>query len=443
MAEKYLDQSGVSRLLQGVNTFVNNAYKNVFTKMIEVDSYETVDLQPNQITKIMPVVDGPMTINFIAHTKPNAEYELIVDVTPNATITYTSNILWETGEFIPNNFNTVRFKFTTFDSGSVYLAEYTLYSLEDRLLYYSTTDGNAIVPTGLEYTPVSISETQIGDEIYTHAIVLKGLNITLGNAFENQNTLQNIRLPKAIISTNETFVDCSNLTSVIIPDSVTRIGMDTFLRCTKLTSITIPNCIEGIGIFAFSGCTSLKSITINATNVGQGAFSNCNALTDITVLNISNVYKSAFPRTAKNIYITDLSAWCNINYNDYTSTLTFGQQSYMYLNNKLLTDLVIPNDITTIKLCAFYGISVEKIVLHSNVTSIGDYAFALGRTATEVYCKAITPPTAGLNIFHGHAEGCKIYVPSTSVDAYKAASGWSTYADTIVGYDFENNTVVE
>lgn len=280
MAERYLDNSGVSRLLQGVNTFVNNAYKNVFTKMIEVDSYETVDLQPNQISKITPAVDGPMTINFIAHTKPNAEYELIADVTPNATITYNGNILWETGEFVPNNFNTIRLKFTTFDSGNVYLAEYTLYSLEDRLLYYSTTDGNPIRMTDASYIYSTTPIKEIAGSSY-YALLSKVPTAALTHVFSQQTTLK----------------------KVIIPNSITSFWSGTFMESTSLR---------------------------------------------------------------------------------------------------------------------------------------------------EVYCKPTTPPTGSDMMFKYTIQqgmygtiSCKIYVPSASVDAYKAASGWSTYADAIVGYDFENNTVVE
>ena len=274
MAEKYLDQSGVSRLLQGVNTFVNNAYKNVFTKMIEVDSYETVDLQPNQIIKIAPAVDGPMTINFIAHTKPNAEYELIADVTPTATITYNGNILWENEEFVPNAFNTVRIKFAAFDSGGVYLAEYTLYSLEDRILYYSTTDGSGIGFVGTEAINLNIPETQIGDKIYTRAILFKGSNVKLGEPGWNNRVLKSIVLPKAI-------------------------------------------------------------------------------------------------------------------------------------------------------------------------TAISDRTFAPCRSLASIYCKATTPPAGSSNMFSYALSGLKIYVPSVSVSAYRSATYWSTYADAIVGYDFENNNVVE
>ena len=58
------------------------------------------------------------------------------------------------------------------------------------------------------------------------------------------------------------FADCSGLTSVTIPNSVTSIGTYAFYRCSGLTSVTIPNSVTSIGKYAFGNCSSLKSIII-------------------------------------------------------------------------------------------------------------------------------------------------------------------------------------
>ena len=77
-----------------------------------------------------------------------------------------------------------------------------------------------------------------------------------------------------------------------------------------------------------------------------------------------------------------------------------------------------------------------------DVTTIGDYAFLYCSGLTSVYCKATTPPTAVLSddgywyTFDYNAYGQIIYVPTESVDAYKSATGWSSYADAIFGYEF-------
>ena len=58
------------------------------------------------------------------------------------------------------------------------------------------------------------------------------------------------------------FLDCSGLTSVTIPNSVTMIGTKAFLGCSGLTSVTIPNSVTTIGGLAFRGCQKLANIVI-------------------------------------------------------------------------------------------------------------------------------------------------------------------------------------
>ena len=83
------------------------------------------------------------------------------------------------------------------------------------------------------------------------------------------------------------FMDCSYLTSVTIPNSVTSIDENTFHGCTRLTSVTIPNSVTSIGNNAFECCTSLASITLpnSVTSIGHKAFLECTSLASITLPN--------------------------------------------------------------------------------------------------------------------------------------------------------------
>ena len=80
---------------------------------------------------------------------------------------------------------------------------------------------------------------------------------------------------------NSAFENCCELTSIMIPDSVTSIDSSAFSNCTGLTSIMIPDSVTNIGSWAFSGCTGLTSITIpsSVTNIGSRAFGCCTKLT--------------------------------------------------------------------------------------------------------------------------------------------------------------------
>ncbi len=81
------------------------------------------------------------------------------------------------------------------------------------------------------------------------------------------------------------FSDCTGLTSVTIPNSVTSIGIYAFYDCTSLTSITIPNSVTNIGNFVFGFCESLTSITIpySVTTIGEGAFLSCSNLETVVL----------------------------------------------------------------------------------------------------------------------------------------------------------------
>lgn len=81
------------------------------------------------------------------------------------------------------------------------------------------------------------------------------------------------------------FSDCSGLTSLTIPSSVTSIGENAFDGCSGLTSLTIPSSVTSIGEDAFYGCSGLTSFTIpsSVTSIGWGAFCGCSGLTSIYV----------------------------------------------------------------------------------------------------------------------------------------------------------------
>lgn len=88
--------------------------------------------------------------------------------------------------------------------------------------------------------------------------------------------------------------------------------------------------------------------------------------------------------------------------------------------------------VTTIRNYAFYYLAnLTSIEIPNTVTSIGNTAFAFCSNLTSITVESETPPALNGNIFFGTSDSLVIYVPAASVDTYKAASGWSTYADRI------------
>ena len=90
----------------------------------------------------------------------------------------------------------------------------------------------------------------------------------------------------------------------------------------------------------------------------------------------------------------------------------------------------MPEGVTTIGLSAFEGCSsLTSLILPSTLTTVNACCFSVGHKSCVITCYATTPPTADPQTFSGYSG--KVAVPSASVDAYKAAPGWSTVAEQI------------
>lgn len=145
-------------------------------------------------------------------------------------------------------------------------------------------------------------------------------------------------------------------------------------RGLNITSATIPYGITEIE-GSFYGCQNLKTINIpnSVTSITIGGFTDCYVLKNVIIPN---------------------------------SMITIDDQAFN--NCKAFTNVTIPSGVTRIGVSAFRG-----------CTSL-----------TSVTVEATTPPTLATEVFN-NTNNCPIYVPAESVEAYKAATNWSTYASRI------------
>ena len=203
---------------------------------------------------------------------------------------------------------------------------------------------------------------------------------------------------------------------------VSTIGANTFYMRSTLQSIHIPKMVTSIKAGAFRECLKLKNVYLNSgvESIGSNAFVGC-----------FDFYNSTYG--SFNIHINSIEDWCKI---DMPKEITSGQETiYLKVNDISVRDIIIPETITTIKPYAFRYVSVRSVTIHEGISSVGDRAF-YECGLKEVYCKSLTPPVGGSDMFEYNSNELKIYVPRASVDAYKAAEYWSKYKSYIEPYDF-------
>ena len=179
------------------------------------------------------------------------------------------------------------------------------------------------------------------------------------------------------------------------------------------------------GVDAFKALVegSITEVTADmlesATSIKNFLFSNT-ALTNITIPNnITSIGSSAFREC---INLTSIKIPNGIT--------SIQDATFSYCTN--LTSVTIPSSVTSIGTSAFgHCTSLASITIPNSVTKLGYYCLGYCLNLKSVTIEAISPPIAYNDQFYQPHYNLVIYVPAESVDAYKSASGWSEYASKI------------
>ena len=280
----------------------------------------------------------------------------------------------------------------------------------NKMIFESNGDGTCSLKSSIGFSEKEIvipSESPKGDTVTEIS----------SKAFRYCKGFTSVTIPDSVTSIGEyAFYDCRGLTSVHITDLAKWCGIsfasnssnplcyaeNLYLNGNLVTELRIPAGVSSIGDYAFWDCSGLTSVTIpdSVLSIGDDAFYNCSGLTSI--------------------HITDLAKWCGISFDSYISNPLYYAKN-LYLNGNLVTELTIPDGVSSIGNYAFSGCrGLTSVTIPDSVLSIGNYAF---RDCTGL--TSITIPDSVLSIGARAFEGCFSLTSVTIGNSVTSISDWA------------------
>ena len=268
--------------------------------------------------------------------------------------------------------------------------------------------GTVVIPEEVTDNGNTLKVTSIGFEAFASCTNLKSVIIPNsvtrieGTAFQYCYNLNSVTIPNSVnIIGKKAFYYCYSLTAVDIPNSVTNIGEEAFEKCSGLISVSIPNSMTSISSNLFKDCSGLTSATIadGVTTIESEAFVDCTSLAIINVpTSVTYIGADAFKNTAwlgsqpdgtvyagSVLYIYKGVMPVNTSITIKQGTIRIGEGAFKNCDH--LTSVDIPNSVKSIEPDAFYDcIGLTSLHIPYSVTNIGQRAFdgCLGLTSVTI-----------------------------------------------------------
>ena len=291
---------------------------------------------------------------------------------------------------------------------------------------YTGTDAVLTIPQKIKGYPVTKihSKAFYANEALEEVIISEGVKEIGYGAFDECKNLKKVTIPSTLEKVGEYAFDGNKIEDVYISDLIAWLNIDfelewgpveiagfpditsspmafaenLYLNGEIVTDVVIPESITEISPVAFAGWTKLKSVTLHdgVTYIGAAAFYRT-GITQITIPDsVRTIGWGAFTRcdALEDVYISDLAKWCTIEFStDYiypwmtavgTNPLYCAEN--LYVNGELITQLVIPEGVTTISEGAFCGFdTLTRVAIPKSVTSIGHAAFLQCTSLKDIY----------------------------------------------------------
>lgn len=196
------------------------------------------------------------------------------------------------------------------------------YTVTDAVNFYVKVGSNpsftgaASIPESVSYNSQNYTVNELDYGAFSNCSGLTSVTIPSSitsissEAFKNSPNLTSVSIPGSVTSIGlRAFYGCTGLTSLTLPSSVTMIDDYAFTSCTSLTTLTIPSSVVFIGYLSFTGCTGLTSLTVGCSSIGSYSFYQCTGLTTVTILSSVNTigtyaFSNCSSLTTVNCYIT-------------------------------------------------------------------------------------------------------------------------------------------
>ena len=282
--------------------------------------------------------------------------------------------------------------------------------------------------TGLTNITIGSGVTNIGDLAFWNCNGLTRVDYT-GTIGQWCNISFFASISNPLTYAHNFYIGDQLITDLVIPNTVTEIKQYAFNNCTCLTSLEMSNGVTSIGGSVFAGCTGLTSVEMSnsVTSIGGSAFAGCTGLTRVD-------------------YTGTIGQWCNINFSDGNSNpLTCAHN--LYIDDKLVTEIFIPNTVTEIKSYAFYNCtSLKRLAMADTITSIGQSAFSnctglvnavIGSGVTRIFTNSFKNCSNLIRVFFTHDYTAGVQTGDNTSDNFIGLNAF-TLGNSDVTYYFLN-----